>query len=178
MIVRAEIFKKVGGFIPGVFPGEDTKLCLDILNTYGKGVQYDPLLFAYHHRKALFRDHLKQIGRYANQRGWFAITYPETSFRLQYFLPAALLFYILTVPVFLLTDTVSPFFVLLPLLIYAIVAAGEGILISVRRGPVIAGIAVLGIVATHLYYGYCFSKSFIRKIGDRMWSFVRLINRL
>ncbi|OGK55171.1 hypothetical protein A3B56_02795 [Candidatus Roizmanbacteria bacterium RIFCSPLOWO2_01_FULL_45_11] len=177
LVVRADVFKTINGFTPHLFPGEDTKLCLDIVNTFGKGVTYDPRLVAYHHRKALFHDHLRQVGRYGTQRGWFAITYPETSFRIQYFLPAALTAYILLLPFIFVTNVVNPVYALVPLIMYGMLAAIEGSILAGTYGITIAGIATAGIISTHMYYGICFSKSFAGKIVSRVTTFIRLVTK-
>ena len=173
LIVRREVFEAVGGFEKGLYPGEDTKLCLLIFNKYQKGVVYDPDLFVYHHRKPLFRPHLKQIGRYGHQRGWFSLSYPTTSFKIQYFLPSFLLLYLLGL--FMVALFGSWFLklklgwiIFLPLLFYGLLVVLEGAVITYRRGFPLSILAILGIVATHLYYGYQFARSFIRKIIQKI----------
>ena len=86
LIVRKSIFTKIGGFKSEYWPGEDTKLCLEIIKEGGK-ILYAPDVIVWHHRRSgLFR-HLKQIGNYGLHRGFFAKRYPETSFKLLYFIP-------------------------------------------------------------------------------------------
>lgn len=174
LIIRREIFEDIGGYQPGLYPGEDTKLCLDIFNKYNKGVNYDPNLFVYHHRKPLFKAYLNQIGRYGTQRGWFALSYPETSFKLLYFIPALFLLYLIFIPVLAIVNST----LVLPLLIYLILIILEGGLIMLRKGPRIAVIASLGIIATHLYYGYKFLAGFVSKLRQKMVQLTRLIQKL
>ena len=44
LLVRKDMFEKVGGFNSEYWPGEDTKLCLDIIKAGGK-IIYDPDVF-------------------------------------------------------------------------------------------------------------------------------------
>lgn len=164
LIVRKDAFEKIGGFEPGIFPGEDTKFCLLMLNKYNMGVFYHPSLYVYHHRKSLFREHLQQIGKYGHQRGWFALSYPTTSFQLRYFTPAILIVYLFILP-FLLS--VSSYYKI-PLLIYVGLVILEFAVITVRKGYKIGLTCALGIIATHLYYGANFIKSFFGKIISKI----------
>ena len=53
-----------------------------------KRIVYDPWVQVYHHRRPLFGPHLRQIGRYALHRGYFAKRFPATSLRLSYLIPS------------------------------------------------------------------------------------------
>ncbi|RKY34275.1 MAG: glycosyl transferase, partial [Candidatus Omnitrophota bacterium] len=87
-LVRREIFDRLGGFNNNFWPGEDTKLCLDITKKLGKKIIYDPQAFVFHHRRTLFFPHYKQVANYALHRGYFVKKFPETSLRFAYFLPS------------------------------------------------------------------------------------------
>lgn len=87
LFVRRDVFEKVGGFDSVYWPGEDTKLCLDIVKM-GKKIIYDPDVFVWHHRREGLIRHLRQIGRYGLHRGFFVKRFPETSRRFKYFIPA------------------------------------------------------------------------------------------
>lgn len=88
LIVRKKDFSLIGGFDSHYFPGEDTKLCLDLTQKLGKKIIYDPAVLVYHHRRPIFKAHLLQIGRYGVHRGFFAKDLPKTSRRVSYFLPS------------------------------------------------------------------------------------------
>ncbi len=87
-LVRKSVLLELGGFNTSFWPGEDTKLCLEITKRLGKKIVYDPAVLVYHHRRQLFLPHLKQIANYALHRGYFVKKYPETSFKLVYFIPS------------------------------------------------------------------------------------------
>lgn len=86
LLVRRHAMEAVGGFDVTYWPGEDTKLCLDLVRAGGQ-VVYDPGVIVYHHRATTPMRHLRQVGRYGLHRGHFARVLPETSRRLAYFLP-------------------------------------------------------------------------------------------
>lgn len=88
-MVRREEFLNVGGFNSPYWPGEDTKLCLDLIQKTGKKIMYIPALQVWHHRRSSLIAHLKQVGGYGLHRGYFAKKYPQTSRKLRYFLPSA-----------------------------------------------------------------------------------------
>ncbi len=70
------------------WPGEDTKLCMLLTKAEGKRIVYEPEAVVYHHRRALFWGHFRQVWNYAVHRGFFAKRYPDTSLRPQYFVPS------------------------------------------------------------------------------------------
>ncbi|MBS3074222.1 glycosyltransferase [Candidatus Pacearchaeota archaeon] len=90
LFVKKEVFKRVGGFNTSFWPGEDTKLCLDIKKT-GKKILYDPKIGVYHHRRRTFKGYIKQIFSYATHRGYFMKKYPETSLKIRYLIPSLFL---------------------------------------------------------------------------------------
>ncbi|MFC1721663.1 glycosyltransferase [Patescibacteria group bacterium] len=86
-LIRREVFDKAGGFNTKYYPGEDTKLSLNIVKDQKLKIIYDPEVYVWHHRRNSLYKHFQQNGRYAIHRGFFAKRYPETSLRLQYFIP-------------------------------------------------------------------------------------------
>jgi cellulose synthase/poly-beta-1,6-N-acetylglucosamine synthase-like glycosyltransferase len=94
-LVRKSVMQEVGGFNTKFWPGEDTKLCLDITKNLKKKIIYDPKVLVYHHRRPDFLAHFKQIANYALHRGYFVKKYSETSLRLSYFIPTIFVLFIL-----------------------------------------------------------------------------------
>ena len=88
LFVRKDAFISVGGFTREFWPGEDTKLCLDLVKKYGRKFLYDPMPVVFHHRRKLFIPHLKQISRYGWHRGQFVRIFPENSRSIFYFIPS------------------------------------------------------------------------------------------
>lgn len=87
-LIRKSIIEKLGGFGSKFWPGEDTKLCLHIAKDLNKKIIYDPEVLIYHHRRPLYKKHLKQVASYALHRGYFAKKFPKTSRRVFYFIPS------------------------------------------------------------------------------------------
>ena len=87
LLVRTSLLREIGGYNTRYWPGEDTILCLDIVKR-GFLIIYDPWAVVGHHRRPLFGPHLRQIGRYAKHRGFFARKFPETSRRVSYMVPS------------------------------------------------------------------------------------------
>jgi cellulose synthase/poly-beta-1,6-N-acetylglucosamine synthase-like glycosyltransferase len=86
LIVKKKAFNAVGGFDTQYWPGEDTKLCLDLTHQLKQKILYHPSIQVFHHRRPIFLPHLAQISRYGFQRGRFVRLFPQTSLRLSYFL--------------------------------------------------------------------------------------------
>ncbi len=98
LIVRRSVFESVNGFDSNFYPGEDTKLCLDITQKAGKRIVYDPEILVFHHRRPVFRKHLRQISNYARHRGFFMKKLPKTSLRPAYLMPLLFLLGIILGP--------------------------------------------------------------------------------
>lgn len=181
LIVRRGVFEKVGGYERGIYPGEDTKLLVDIYGITGKGAIYSPKLVAYHHRKPLFSKHLQQIGRYGFQRGQFSLAYPTTSFKIQYFLPAVLVLY--EIAILLYVVFASPVYnmtimklVLAPIALYLLLLLTETCYIVYRHGVLLGLTGSLGILATHIFYGYKFIIGFTFRIFRRIRTMLKHIS--
>ncbi len=173
LIVRRSTFEEMGGFDSAYWPGEDTKFCRDLVYGLGADALYAPDVVVYHHRRLLFRPHLKQIAGYGLHRGYFAKKFPENSRRILYFVPTI---FVLGVPTLLLLSYVDEevrFLSLFPLFAYLIlVAIGAMVIGFRRRNPNLVGPVFLGAVATHLWYGAYFIKGlFSRKIDTHSASY-------
>jgi GT2 family glycosyltransferase len=162
-IMRKSIIQELNGFNTNFWPGEDTKLCLDITKKLGKKIIYDPQVLVWHHRRPLFIPHLKQVARYALHRGYFVKRYPQTSCRPAYFVPAAFVLAVITggvlsiffVPIRLLY-LLSFYFYILLVFIYSISK-------ELRLIPLVFP----GIILTHVVYGIYFLKGLIsRKLKE------------
>jgi len=149
LIVRRDVFDRIGGFDTHYWPGEDTKFCLDVVNM-GKRIRYDPDVVVFHHRRPLFWDHFHQIGRYGRHRGYFMKAFPETSLRAIYFTPVLLLLYAIALP---LLSKVSQL-TLIPGAVYATLVLVESAKGAYNyREPSLFFYALAGFVLNHLWYG-------------------------
>jgi len=94
LLVRKEVFDSVGGFDTEYWPGEDTVFCLKIIRDLKQKIVYEPDAIVFHHRREIYRGHLKQIKSYALHRGFFVKRFPETSFLPAYFAPSMLVVFL------------------------------------------------------------------------------------
>ena len=81
LFIKKDVYMQIGGFDNRVWPGEDTKICLDLIRHTKSSFVYDPRPLVYHHRRKVFLPHIQQISRYGRHRGYFAkiflVTEPE-----------------------------------------------------------------------------------------------------
>jgi len=163
-MVKREAFLSVGGFIKDFWPGEDTKLCLDLVKKYGKEFIYDPTPIVYHHRRNLFKPHLKQISRYGQHRAHFARIFPENSRNPSYFVPSLFIFGLLLGPFVCLLVPLLWMLYLPVVSLYTLLLSLEFIHISVKDKSLTAGLYVaFGIFLTHMVYGVNFIIGLLKK---------------
>jgi len=159
-LVRKTVFEELGGFDTVFWPGEDTKLCLDITKKLSQKIIYDPQVIVYHHRRPLFLGHLKQIANYALHRGYFVKRYPQTSLKFSYFIPSLFLLFLIVGGIiawffggFLrMSYLFSLFLYLFSVLIF-----------SINRDLRLIALVFPGIILTHLTYGLWFLKGLVSK---------------
>jgi len=163
-LVKKKDFWAVGGFDSHFWPGEDTKLCLDLTKKLGKKIIYDPQVLVYHHRREVFRTHLKQISRYAIHRGHFARIFPETSFRIGYFLPTLFVLGLVTGALLAFLSPLLKMIYLFVLGIYALALLATGFQTYLKEKDLkLALLVIPSIFLTHLAYGALFIKGFFSK---------------
>ena len=169
LIVRRQAFLDIGGFNSPYWPGEDTKLCLDLIKKTGKKILYVPNMIVWHHRRAGLAGHLRQVGAYGLHRGYFAKRYPETSRRLLYFLPCGFFLFCIA--------TLAAFWLPQPLVIVLVagwIVYGLALIkawLDIRRHESLGvSIAALGyVVLSHGYYGARFLQGlFTRSLVSRL----------
>jgi len=159
LLVRKSDFLAAGGFDCTYYPGEDTKLCLELTARLGKRIIYEPRAIVYHHRRSLFWGHFRQVGRYAEHRGYFARRLPRTSRRPAYFLPSLLALGLLGGPAVAARSRPARWAYGAALVAYGAALAGTGLLVGRKAGSARLGTAVAaGIAGTHVWYGLLFLK--------------------
>jgi cellulose synthase/poly-beta-1,6-N-acetylglucosamine synthase-like glycosyltransferase len=158
-IARKAVIQEAGGWNEKYWPGEDTLMCLGI-RKLGKKLIESSEIVVYHHRRSLFKPHLKQVSRFGEHRGFFVKKFPENSVRLTYFLPS-LLVLSLVIGIFIsLFFPVFAFVLLFGMAFYlslSLAAAAS----QVKKLKFVLSVW-LGIIATHLIYG-CFFLSGLAK---------------
>ena len=160
LLVRKSVLERVGGFDTKYWPGEDTKLCLEITKKLGMKILYVPDVLVYHHRRPVFRPLLRQIWNYSVHRGFFAKKFPETSLRFSYFLPSIL------VIVFVLGPLLTVIIPQIGITFISLVATymGVNLISALRTKDLKAMILVfLGVILTHVCYGLGFPRGLLAK---------------
>ena len=162
LFVRKSLLDSFGGYRTDFWPGEDTLLCKDVIDS-GARIVYDPWVVVYHHRRPLFGAHLRQLGRYAFHRGYFVKRYPSNSLHLSYFIPTAFVAYLFAWAALVLVpqpDIMSVWlfclwqgFISVPLLSYLALVA----LLTFSLNPLTWLLTGLGVFLTHATYGIRFA---------------------
>jgi glycosyltransferase involved in cell wall biosynthesis len=158
LLVRTSILRELGGFRTDFWPGEDTILCADIVHRLHKRLVYDPWAAVAHHRRALFGPHLRQIGRYALHRGYFARRFPNTSRRIGYMIPS----------LFVLGLAIGFGLAFLHPWLMAAYVAGVCVYLAITflatfsHRPALWLATWLGVMATHVFYGLRFLQGLLR----------------
>ncbi len=157
-MIRKSDFIECGKFGTHFWPGEDTKLCLEITRGLHKKIIYDPKVLVYHHRRKLFEPHLKQVWNYSVHRGYFAKKLPQTSLKIFYFLPSLFcLCMLFAIPASIFNPIVRVVFIFL-ITIYILLA----LLSSFQTKDIkLVPLILLGIILTHIIYGIGFIKGLL-----------------
>ncbi|MBL7206045.1 MAG: glycosyltransferase [Candidatus Aenigmarchaeota archaeon] len=150
LFIRKKAFESIGGFDTKYWPGEDTKLCNSLVKS-GRKIVYAPDIVVYHHRRNLFKPHLKQIWRYGFYRGVFAKRFPETSRKVSFFLPSVLV-------LLMLFGWLSVFINNLVFYVYAsfISIYLLASFLTAIRNVKFFYLTFPGIISTHIVYGIAF----------------------
>ncbi|MGN0833795.1 MAG: glycosyltransferase [Kiritimatiellia bacterium] len=159
LFVRKDVLDRIGGYRTDFWPGEDTLLCRDIVEDW-KRIVYDPWVVVYHHRRPLFRPHLRQLGRYAFHRGYFCKRFPSNSLRPGYFVPTVFvagLVALLAAGWFL--PPVALAAAALPYAVYAALV----LLTTFSFNPVVWLLTALGVLLSHVTYGVRFAQGLCAK---------------
>ena len=160
-MVRKSDFIEVGGFDSPYWPGEDTHLCLKLIQKTKK-IMYAPELIVWHHRRSGLLRHMKQVGAYGLHRGYFARHMPKTSLKIKYLLPSFFTLIVLVLPLtaFVNAEIRIPLFSVLTT--YALVLLLGAIDVSVKSQFHIAVGAIFYVLPTHLYYGIQFLRGYFK----------------
>jgi cellulose synthase/poly-beta-1,6-N-acetylglucosamine synthase-like glycosyltransferase len=161
--IRKKLFQKLGGFNSDYWPGEDSKLCNDIIVKERGKIYYHPDVLVYHHRRGDFGGYLKQHANYGFHRGAFFAHGDKNSRNVVYIVPTMFVIYLITLPLtYLLLARIS----LLPLGLYGILLSYLVLrtFVNTLSAPVALGSALV-LVSTHLIYGINFVKGFLKGIN-------------
>ena len=167
-LIRKDLFSDIGGFDKPFWPGEDTFLCLKVLEA-GVKMIYSPRVLVYHHRRNLFKGHLKQIKSYALHRGYFAKKYPKTSLRFEYFIPSIFVIALLAGGISSFSSSLasSIYSLILTMYLVFILASSLSLVFDLKESRInrikLLFLTVSGIFLTHVTYGIYFIRGLLAK---------------
>lgn len=162
-IVCKKVLEEAGGWNEKYWPGEDTLICLSI-RQLGKRLIEASDVVVHHHRRPLFKEHLKQVSRFGLHRGFFAKKFKGNSFKPIYFIPSL---FVVSLFVGTLASLISPFLmnaVLLATLLYLLLCLFATLYVKSAKLFIPVW---LGIVMTHIVYGESFLQGLIKRILER-----------
>ena len=169
LLVRRSAFDAVGGFNTDDFPGEDTKLCLALVEKLGMRIVYEPRAVVFHHRRPLFWKHFQQMGRYARCRGQFFRLHPRTSRRPLYALPSLLLLWTLFGVSYACFARRSNVIAAIGLGCYGVLAVSAGVETLSRAKSLVLSLATaMAVALTHVWYGVQFLRGLVVTRGDAL----------
>ncbi len=158
LVVRREAAEHVKGWGTGFYGGEDTVICLALIEA-GWRIVYDPSVVVYHQRRPVLLRHLAQVGNVGMHRGYFVKAYPQTSLRFSYFLPtlgtAALAGLTLTA----LVSSTARTLLFAALGVYLV--AGIGVGLAEKDRPSVALTLPAVALASHVVYGVQFVRGLL-----------------
>lgn len=164
-IALKSIIKEVGGWNEKYWPGEDTLLCLAIKKT-GKKMIEAPDVIVYHHRRPLFKEHLRQIAGFGLHRGFFAKKFKDNSLKLSYFIPSIILLSLVIGSILSVISHIIRIVFLTGIMAYLITCLASAIL-AVRKDVKLIPLVYIGIIATHITYGTYFLLGLIKRDLER-----------
>ena len=152
-IARKSVLEAAGGWNEKYWPGEDTLICLAIKKLGNKLIESSNVV-VYHHRRSLFKPHLKQVSRFGEHRGFFVKKFPENSKKITYFTPTLLLSSLFIGIVLSILFSFFTYILLFGIAVYLIsclIAAASQV-----KGVKMVFTVWTGIITTHLVYGIFF----------------------
>jgi len=162
-IIRKDSFKAAGGFGSKFWPGEDTKLCMEII-VMGKKIIYDPKILVYHHRRGEFKKHLIQIFNYSIHRGYFVKKFQKNSAKFLYFIPSIFILFLIVGAVFSFFNIYFFYSYISVIFIYLVLLVINSVLrFRENKNLLVSLLLIPSIFLTHLFYGSGFFKGLLSK---------------
>lgn len=161
--IKKTIFEQLGGFKENYWPGEDSKLCEEIVYHTHMEILYRPHITAYHHRRNSLGLYLRQHANYGFHRGAFFAHGDKNSRRISYLVPTFFVAYLVATCLYLVLFRSLPSIFFLPLLGYMIAQVYLFLrsLINTLSLKIAFG-ACITLFLTHITYGIMFIKGFLK----------------
>ncbi len=163
-LVYKKEFLAVGGFDSEYWPGEDSKLCEDLVYKNHKKILYSPAVITFHHRRKSLSGFLLQHANYGFHRGAFFSHGDKNSRRLSYLVPTVFVLYLLLVLCVFSFHILNTKYLIFyaPLLVYLLL--GFTLIIQTFRNTknlLVTFLTFPVLFFMHLIYGILFVKGFI-----------------
>lgn len=166
-LIQKSIFEKLGGFNSEYWPGEDSKLCEDLVYKLKGKIYYNPEILVYHHRRNTLGGYLKQHANYGFHRGAFFAHGDRNSRRFSYLIPSFFTLYLLFL-LFTFLFNIQNYAFSLPIYVYfllCIFLIGKSFIHTKNSILSLATFPVLFL--THVVYGTMFMKGFIKGLINK-----------
>ncbi len=162
-LIKKSVFSKLEGFNNDYWPGEDSKLCEDIVYRENGKILYDPEVLVYHHRRNNLLGFLKQHGNYGFHRGAFFVHGDRNSRRISYLIPSFFISYLFIFFIF-----PSNFLLFFPLMLYLFLMFYLFIVAAVNTKNLLIAFFTLPVLfLNHATYGIMFIKGFFTSLINK-----------
>jgi GT2 family glycosyltransferase len=160
LLVRRDVFLRDAEATARYWPGEDILTCFFATRDGGR-IVYDPAALVFHHRRALFAGHLRQVWVYGRFRGFFLRRFARSPRDAVYAVPSAFVLAHAMLPA-LLARPRERVWVARAFAFYAGLVAWSALREgrAARANPLLVA---LGIYLTHLTYGAGFIAGALRE---------------
>jgi len=148
IIIKRNLLLQIGKFDESLATGEDVKACI-LLRKTGKLILFNRKTAVHHHNLRSFSEYLPRLSDYG--RGKIRVLQETNSFRMANALVIAFLLYVILAPFAGIAFPIIWVFYAASIMAYAIIAAIDCLLHSVR--PVHVPFCVFIVFLTHLAYG-------------------------
>jgi len=171
LMIRRDVFERIGGFGNQHWPGEDSKLLHKFITHENQFILYDPSVVVFHHRRDSLLGHLIQHKNYGVTRGTFAAQGDTNSTHIMYIIPALFTLYLFALLIMwstglnnsLLHGLSGGLYFYLVLLGYVFFAS-----FLFTENVLIAFLAAVTVPITHLVYGMWFIKGYVYELLGRL----------
>lgn len=161
LLVRRDVFLKVGGFGSEYWPGEDSLFCQKLKDN-GYKLWHQNNLIVYHYRRDTFKKHIKQVFKYGECRGNFFRKGIGCSRKISYLIPYLFLVGNITILFFL-------GWMLIPLLFIYFIFISYSFFFPRTLSIYLIPLTVILTFISHLTYGFSFIKGFgIKDIKSKL----------
>lgn len=149
-------FHQIYGFDESVWPGEDSKLCNNVLKNKGS-IYYVSDCTVYHYKRSNIKKHFRQLYRYGFHRGKFFRNLDQNSFKFYYAIPSIFILchflYFIKKELFLFM-----FFIYFILLFIDMI-----LLLSKEKNFILILLSRIFVYFNHITYGAGFILGFLKK---------------